>query len=279
MFAALSGNAFAQETPPPEVCRTAHQTGAWQACLDALPPASPWRALPLINLGTDSFLREDYAAAVRYYDEAMPPGDQQMYSDITFHTFRGAAYWRVGRREEALRDADIVYRMLHRDPTLPTLAEQYIPPGLDEEMIYVFILPVMQGGDPQRFQTAATAFRALPATSWESLANRAAVLQEIGDLAGAREMSERALVAAPAHPAVLNNHCYIVLQQGHAAEAAPFCERAVAAAPNVAAVRHSLAEVYAALGRCTDGARELAEARRLDPVTVAYQRPLNCAAN
>ena len=279
IFVALGGSAFAQDPPPPAVCQTAKQTGAWQACLDALPANSPWRPLALINMGTDSFLRDNYAAAVRYYDEALPPNNQQLLSDITFHTFRGAAYWRVGRREDAQRDADVVYRMLQRDPTLPMPPAQCIPPGLDEEMIYVYILPVMQAGDQQRFNAAVARFRALPAQGWESYANRAGVLQQIGDLPGALSMSERALAAAPNHPAVLNNHCYIVLQMGRAAEAAPFCERAVAAAPGVAAVHHSVAEVYAALGRCADSARELAEARRIDPATAAYQQPLTCTAN
>jgi Flp pilus assembly protein TadD len=151
--------------------------------------------------------------------------------------------------------------------------------GLNVEMIYVYILPVLQAGDLQRFETALQAFRALPAMGWESYANRAAVLQEIGDVAGALDMSGRALAMAPDDPGVLNNHCYILLQAGRAGEALPFCERAVRAVPSVAAARHSLAEVFAALGRCAEAERELAEARRLDPVTVDYQRPLSCQAD
>jgi Flp pilus assembly protein TadD len=279
--ALLGGPAFAQEqeAPPPEICRTAYSTGNWQRCLDALPPNSSWRFLPLINLGSQAFMREDYAAAVRYYDQALPGGSREISSDIVFHTFRGVSYWRVGRRDEALRDADMVHRMLQRDPTLPIPASDYFPPGLNEEIVYVYMLPLFQAGDPDRFNAALATFRALPASGWQSYSNRAAVLQEIGDLPGALDMSGRALAEAPNNPSVLNNHCYILLQSGRASEAAPFCERAMAAAPNVAAVRHSLAEVYAALGRCSDGERELAEARRLDSATVQYQQPLACAAN
>jgi Flp pilus assembly protein TadD len=249
-----------------------------QACYNAAAPGSPWRSLAAINLGSDAFMREDYASAVRYYDEARPPPGQQMYSDIVFHTFRGVSYWRVGRREEALADADIVYRMLQRDPTLQMSASDYIPPGLNEELVYVYILPVMQAGDPEHFETARAAFMAMPAQGWESYANRAAVLQEIGDLPHAVDMSSRALAEAPNDPMVLNNHCYILLQAGRAADGLPFCERAVAAAPNVAAVRHSVAQVYAALGRCTEAERELNEARTLDPASTEYQQPLTCAA-
>ena len=133
-----------------------------------------------------------------------------------------------------MADADIVYRMLQRDPALHTAASEYIPAGLNEEIIYVYILPVLQAGDPSRFETARTAFQAIPAQGWESYANRAAVLQEIGDLPGALNMSARALAEAPNDPGVLNNHCYILLQAGRAADALPFCERAVAAAPNAA---------------------------------------------
>ena len=43
--------------------------------------------------------------------------------------------------------------------------------------------------------------------------------------------------------------------------------------------QHERAEVLAALGRCGEGERELREARRLDPASVAYQQPLNCRAN
>lgn len=279
-FCLAASGAFAQqaEDRPPPQCLNVRDTAGWQACLDALPANSPWRSLALINLGSDAFMRDDYASAVRYYDEARPPAHQQMTSDIVFHTFRGVSYWRVGRRDEAMADADIVYRMLQRDPTLHVSASDYIPAGLNEEIIYVYILPVLQAGDPGRFQAARAAFQAIPAQGWESYSNRAAVLQEIGDLPGALNMSARALAEAPNDPAVLNNHCYILLQAGRADEALPYCERAVAAASNVAAVRYSLAEVLAALGRCSEGERELREARRLDPVSVAYQQPLTCSA-
>jgi tetratricopeptide (TPR) repeat protein len=281
LYALFVGGALAQTDggAPPECRPNAAGQVDHEACVRAAAPGTPWRTLALINLGSDAFMRDDYAAAVRYYDEARPGANQQLLSDIVFHTFRGASYWRVGRREDALQDADVVYRMLQRDPTLQVSPQDYIPAGLNEELIYVYMLPVLQAGDPQRFQTALQAFRALPATSWESYGNRAAALQEIGDLPGALDMSGRALAQAPNDPGVLNNHCYILLKVGRAVEALPFCERAVRAVPNIAAVRHSLAEVLAALGRCAEAEHELGEARRLDPVTIDYQQPLTCSAN
>lgn len=275
---AVPVSASAQDDAPPACQGAGQRVVDWQACLDALPPDSGWRALALINLGTEAFMREDYAAAVQHYDAARPSSGQ-MYSDILFHTLRGAAYWRVGRREDAVADADIVHRMLMRDPTLPLPPAQYLSPGVPEEMIYVYLLPVWQSGDPGRFEQAVARFRALPVTDWISMSNRASVLQEIGDNVGALEFSARAVAAAPDEPAALNNHCYILLQVGRAAEGLPFCERAVARAPTAAPARHSLAEVLAALGRCGEAQAQLAEARRLDPATASYQAPLACTAN
>lgn len=272
-------SALAQQQLPPACQGAGQRVVDWQACLDALPADSGWRPLALINLGTEAFMREDYAAAVRHYDAARPRDGRQMLSDILFHTLRGAAYWRVGRRDDAIADADVVHRMLMRDPTLPMPPEQYLAPNVPEEMIYVYLLPVWQAGDEARFQQALARFRALPVTDWIGMSNRASTLSEVGDTAGALEFSARAVAAAPDEPAALNNHCYVLLQSGRAAEGLPFCERAVARAPTAAVARHSMAEVLAALGRCDEAEAQLAEARRLDPATAAYQAPLACVAN
>jgi Flp pilus assembly protein TadD len=95
-------------------------------------------------------------------------------------------------------------------------------------------------------------------------------------MTGALEMSQRALALAPSEPRVLNNHCYILYSADRAVDALPFCERAVIAAPDAPEVRHSLASVYAALGRCEEAEGALGEARRLDPATVEYQRAIAC---
>lgn len=283
-FAALLtvGTAQAQQQASdqlPEQCqRTATGGINWQACLDASPPNAPWRMLAEANLGTEAFRQGDYATAVRHYDAARPPAGQQLISDMAFHTFRGSAYWHVGRRQDALADADLVYRMIHRDPSLPAQAQDYFPEGANPELAYVLMLPIWQTGDQERFRTALAEFRVLPADDWRSYANRSAVLTQINDLPDALSMSERALSLAPTEPPVLNNHCYILVQLDRASEALPFCERAVAGAPGAAPVRDSMADVYAALGRCAEAERELAEARRLDPSFPGYQEPLRCTA-
>jgi Flp pilus assembly protein TadD len=275
---ALSGVAFAQQQPPAACHQNANGVVDWRACLDATPTDAEWRPLVLINLGTEALMRRDFASAVRYYDEAQPPNGLQLFSDVTFHAYRAVAYWHVGRQEDAQRDAVIAHRMLRRDPSLRMSPQQYIPPGLQEDVIYAFILPVLHTGDPQRFRAALREFIALPAIDWTSYANRAAVMQEIGDLSGAVEMSSRALAMAPDEPGVLNNHCYILYSAGRAAEALPYCERAIAAAPGEAAIRDSMSDVLAALGRCAEAEREIAEARRLDPSSPDYRQPIACAA-
>lgn len=235
--------------------------------------------MALINLGTDAYLRQDYAAAVRYYDEARPRGSQQLYSDVMFHAFRAAAYWHVERRDEAQADAAIALRMLRGDPTLPVDVRDYMPPNADREAVYTLILPVLQSGAPADFEAALTAYNEMPARDWYSYANRAAVLSELGQHQAALAAGEHALQLAPDEPAVLNNQCAILLELNRAADALPYCERAVVGAPDIAAVRDSMSDVFAALGRCAEAEREIAEARRLDPSSPNYARPIVCQAD
>lgn len=275
---ALIGAAAAQsDDPPPASCQNdANRHTTWRTCYDATPPGSPWHLLAAINLGSDAYLRADYAAAVAFYDEGRPPSGQQLYSDIGFHALRGAAYGHVGRVAEGQADADIAFRMLHRDPSIPASPSDYFPSYIDPEMIYVLILPLLQAGDQTRFQTALQEFRALPASDWLSYTNRAGVLDQIGDSAGALEMSSRALALAPNQPGAQNNHCAILYGLRRYAEALPYCEAATAGAPNIAAVRDSMSDLYAALGRCGEAQRENAEARRLDPSRPDYREAIVC---
>jgi Flp pilus assembly protein TadD len=277
MLVAVATGAAAQPADVPPQCRPVNGAFNWTACLEATPANAPWRALVLVNLGTEALMRHDYANAVRYYDEAAPPG-QQIYSDVTFHAFRSIAYWRVERNDDARREAQIALRMLRRDPSLPVPARTYLPAGVEIDVSYAFILPVLKATAPEQFPSAMREFMALPAADWVGYTNRSAVLQETGNLPEALQLSSRALELAPNEPSVLNNHCYIQLQLGDAEAALPYCERALAAAPQIPEVRHSMAAVYAGLGRCEEAQRELAEARRLDPATVEYQRPIACSA-
>lgn len=265
------------EPPPPPECQfDAAGRMDYAACAAAAPLGSVWRGLALINLGSQAYARSDFASAVRYYDEARPPPGQQMFSDVTFHAMRSAAYRHVGRDEEALADAEIAHSMLRRDPSLPQSPLQYLPEGLDVETTYAMILPALQSGDQDSYNAALSSYLALPPVDWLSYANRASTLEELGDLHNALAMGEQALTRAPNEPAALNNQCYILLRMQRAREAAPLCQRAVSLAPDIAAVRHSMAEVHAALGQCDDARRELGEARRLDPASAAYRQDISC---
>ena len=277
-IAAIASSAAAQPADLPAQCRSVNGAIDWNACLEAAPADAPWRPLVLINLGTEALMRHDYANAVRYYDEASPP-ERQVYSDVTFHAFRSIAYWRVERNEEAQRDAQTALRMLRRDPSLPIPPQRSLPPGVEIDVSYAFILPVLKDTGAEEFPSAMREFMALPATDWVSYANRSAVLLETGDLSEALQMSARALERAPNEAAVLNNHCYIHVRMNLADAALPYCERAVAAAPQIPEVRHSMASALALLGRCEDAQHELTEARRLDPASVEYQQPIACEVN
>lgn len=90
----------------------------YQACVDAAPAGSPARSLALINLGAQAYQRQNYAEAVRLYDQAQPPGGAQMYSDASFHANRADAYQHVGRTQEAVADARTAWLLLSDSPEL-----------------------------------------------------------------------------------------------------------------------------------------------------------------
>jgi tetratricopeptide (TPR) repeat protein len=112
--------------------------------------------------------------------------------------------------------------------------------------------------------------RAMPPVS---VANRAAVLQQLDDLPGAVAAMTEALKLAPAdQPMVLNSACYILALAGRPTEGLPYCEHALALAPDIAAIHDSYAAALERLNRCTEAQAQLAEARRLDPTSPDYRR-------
>lgn len=279
VFAAVIAASFllsanAQQGELPAACKPdARGSMNYAACADAAEPGSPVRAFALINLGTAAYLQGDYAEAVKRYDEAIPPGKTVM-SDVYFHAFRGGAYAHVGRDAEAYKDARLALDMLNGKPGLPP--EALLPKGGDAQPVYETILPILKkNGDPD-LAAAITAYSALPADGWVGWSNRAAVLQELGDLPAAVKASNEAMKLKPDHPAVLNNHCYVLTQAGDAAGALPYCEKAVQLAPKQAAVRHSHASALAQAGRCREAEEALAQARTLDPSSATYKQPLAC---
>lgn len=276
MLALAAGSPQVQEVPAPPACRGAFETIDWQACADASGQGTPGYALAMINMGTRAYLEGDYAAALRFYDKAALPG-HSISSDVLFHTFRGDTYQHTGREAEARADANMAWLMLINDPSVAGTPRDRRP--VDDDLrffVLTRILPILKVGDPAKFEPARAMFIALPVEGWESLSNRAAVLEQLGEYDAALIDSKRAVDLQPDQPGALNNHCYILIQAGQAQSGLPFCERAVALAPDIAPIRHSYASALAAMGRCGDAERQLAEARRLEPGGAIYREPLAC---
>jgi Flp pilus assembly protein TadD len=275
-LALVAGSPQVQEVPAPPACRGAFASIDWQACADASGHGTPGYALAMINLGTRAYIEGDYAAALTFYDKAELPG-QTLSSDVIFHTFRGDTYRHAGREAAARADARLAWLLLIDDPSVAGDPRDRRP--VDDELrffVLARILPILKTGDPAQFERARAMFIALPVEDWESLSNRAAVLEQLGELTAALIDSKRAVDLQPDDPGLLNNHCYILIGAGQAERGLPFCERAVALAPRIAPIRHSYAS---ASWRSPSSHRPMApraEARRLDPSGALYREPLTC---
>jgi tetratricopeptide (TPR) repeat protein len=276
LFCASAGAQQQQDMPAP--CRP-DATGVvdYEACLNAAPAGSPARIYALINLGSQAYLRQDYAEAVRLYDEAQPGNGQQVFSDAAFHAYRADAYHHVGRAQDALSNAQTAFALISHslNPSNDAWAQLSALPA-DPETVYGLILPILKEGHDPHFDAALAAFNALPNVDWMSHANHAAVLDQLGDHAAALRENTQALALQPEHPQVLNTQCFVLAELDRGHEALPFCEHALRLAPDVAAVHDSYAVALAADHQCDAAQRERATTRQLDPVSVEYQQPLSC---
>lgn len=276
LFLAVAGiamaPAFAQESIPPACRQDSRGEVDYKACAAAAAPGSGARSLALINLGTEAFMDGAYAEAVRLYDEAAPPG-KEIKSDVRFHAYRGSAYQHVGRTGEAYKDAQFALGILNGTANAPP---EFSVPKDRQPTIYELILPILKANRDPGLPGALSAYSVLPAQTWIDWANRAAVLEQMDDLPAAVKANLEALKLAPTHPAVLNNHCYILTRSGDAKSALPYCQKALEAAPDQAAVHHSYASALAGAGQCAQANTELEAARRLDPSSATYKKPLTC---
>lgn len=261
----------------PAACRPdAKGSVNFRVCADTAAPGSPERALALINLGSEAFAHQDYAAAVRYYDEADPPGGtRHVSSDASFHAYRAATYDHVGRTAEALSDARTALAMLRKDPSIPAEIRDDAA-NVDVEAVYVLILPILRRANDAQYASAREAYLASPAGDWIDWANRATALQQLGDPVAALDANQRALALAPDQPSLLNAECYFLALAGRPREALSYCERAIAALPDMAAVHDSYATALAGAGRCPEANAQRVEARRLDPTSADYRQKLKC---
>lgn len=276
MLALAGGSSQAQEVPIPLACRGEFETIDWQACADASGQGTPGYAFAMINMGTRAYVQGDYAQALQYYDKAETPG-QTISSDVIFHAFRGDTYRHAGRMAAAGQDARWAWAFLNDQPPIETEARDLRP--IDDEVRFIVltaILPILKDGDNAVYDQARAMYVGIPVSDPGSLSNRASVLEQLGDHAAALVDSKQAVDLRPDDPRLLNNHCFILVEAGQAEQSLPYCERAVALVPEIAPVRHSYATTLAALGRCADAERQLAEARRLDPSAALYREPLVC---
>jgi tetratricopeptide (TPR) repeat protein len=269
----LAGTPQVREAPVPPACGGATFV-SWEACAANSPEGSGSYVLAMINLGTQAYVSGDRAAALNYYDKA---GDsRQVSSDVILHAFRADTFRYAGRMEEARADAAIAWNYLNN--RLPEGTDAADARPIDDAIrfiVLVSILPILKD-DEAEFARARDIFMSLPATDWIALSQRANVLTELGEHAGAVADSKRAVDLQPGDPVLQNNHCYTLVEAGRAGEGLPYCERAAALAPDAPQVRHSYAAALASLGRCADAEAQLAHARRLDPSAALYREPLTC---
>lgn len=199
---ALASPALAQQDQPPAACHyDAVGRVDYQACLNASAPGTPWAMLSHINLGTQAFQDANYVAAISHYDAAQPSNGDSFYSDASFHAYYAATLQQVGRLREGAAQARRALAILRNDPSLPDgVRQNFSSVQVDHELVYALILPVLHASGDEQAMTVRNAYLQMPAADWVSWANRAGVLQQIGDLPGALLASERACAAASAGP-------------------------------------------------------------------------------
>lgn len=267
----------AKEAPAPPACMGETFAG-WQACADAAEEDSPAYALAMINLGTEAYLRNDFAAALRFYEKAEGPGEI-VASDVVFHTFRADTYRHAGRDAEAAEDARAAWAYL--DGRAPEGSDPRLQRPVDDElrfMVLSLIVPILKEANASEFTAARDIYVALPVDDWQALTMRANALSLIGEHSAAVADSKRAVELQPGDPMLMNNHCYTLVEAGQPAQGLGYCERAIAALPESPHARHSYAAALAGVGRCADSERQLAEARRLDPSSALYRESIACRA-
>jgi Flp pilus assembly protein TadD len=275
-----AGVAWAQSEVPTQCRYDSNGRIDYQACADATEPGDSLHTLSRMNLGTHALMAGDYAAAVNHYDAAQPPDGRRLMSDPLYHAYRASALHHVGRKEEAALEARTALAVLRNPDGLPASAMAPFTSGSEAvEILYALILPVLHDARDSQAATVLVAYLAMPERDWVSWANRAGVLEQIGELESALGASERALALQPSDAGVQNNHCYILVRLGRPEAALPFCQSARELAPNIASIRHSLAATFVALRRCGEARAEMAEARRLDPVSETYREDMICVAS
>lgn len=258
---------LADPSDVPAACQ--EQPVDWAACAAAAETGSPLQYMAYMHLGTQAFMRQDFDTAVAFYD--LTEG-QSIMSDAFFHAYRAGAYRRVGRGEESAANAALAWRWLQSDTSGPEYGA-WTDDERDHVLVYL-IKPMFEYG-VDGADDALAMYLSLPIDDWIAAVNRAGTLTDIGQYDAALANSEAALAMQPGHPAVQNNHCYILTLVGRAEEALGYCERAFAMLAN-ATVHSTYSRALAAVGRCEESEVQRASGLALAPSLQSLAEPFPC---
>ena len=246
-----------------------------QACFNAAEPQSGAWFLAAINLGSKAFWNDDVETAAHYYDLSSVNG-KATFSDIILHANRASVFRRVGRLDDSLTDARMVWEMVRENRY--DLAGN---PLSSKARFYALMLVVQtfhEAGEPEADQVIQ-AFLDTPIQSETDIANQTAILTEVGHYEDALKLSSELLATEPDNARLLNNHCYLLTLMGKPGEGLQYCQQAVEADADRASFQHSLSLALAGVGRCDEAQAALGIAHELEPSVTLYTEEIDCAAN
>lgn len=270
--------ALSDETPDiPQSCALALQQGDWESCAKDAEPNSPIYLLAHANLGTRAYLEGDFGTAARHYDLSAPDG-LNMFSDAFLQLYRSTTFVRVGRMDDAKRDVSVLLSQLETGQ----LGMGNRIPFSDDVLLQIYptlISTLRELNMMEEMDSVVASYAVLPANDFYAIANKAAVFAEIGRYGEALPLSEKLIESHPEHPAILNNHCYLLTLMERGEDAVPFCQKAVAIEPDISSFQHSLAEAFAESHQCPEALAAKRRALELEPDNVSFQEPLTPCEN
>jgi tetratricopeptide (TPR) repeat protein len=232
-------------------------------------PEGGYRSLAYINLGTIFYREGNFSVAANYYDLASV-GVGTVGSDPLFHAYRGSTYNKTGRGNEAVADADKVLVWLKSSD----IKEDELHQELLEKIIPIYY----ENNKPDKLDAILSIYLNMREKYWLDYMNKSVMLSSINRYSEAYGYSSKALELESNHPAVLNNHCYILAQMGEPEKALPFCEKALKLLPNRAEIWDSVAFVKAKMGDCKGSETARLQALKFQPKVEDYKEPKLCQA-
>jgi tetratricopeptide (TPR) repeat protein len=232
-----------------------------------------------IDIGVDAYIKGNSVAAVAAFDAADRAARGFLFLSPEVHAIRATSFDKVGRTNDALREARLAYDFITEGPTVSKdIRDEFFAgaPPLNLDLVYTATLNILRKNNDPRFEPGLRTYLARIPTNGADWTNRGALLNELQRFPDAIAASQQALTLLPREAGVLNNHCFILASSGKSAEGLPFCERAIRLRPNSTSIRSSYSTVLANLGRCTQAAEQKAIALRLDPNSQEALKPLEC---